>query len=192
MQKPLEAFLWPGTFFFLAALLLHDILDPKSWIKQLAKNLTTNFVITHLGTTYHEDPRRLQVVAQIKFVRNVPRGELILRIHTLPKDRPLIKVVRLAVLENVLKDETRTLVLLNRMISYPGWTPYHSTWGDQPPSVDLHSPPFGSGSKNIVYLELVNSRFQQSLKIYIADLNYVSPSDMPAIYVQSEDEELFT
>ena len=78
------------------------------------------------------------------------------------------------------------------MISYPGWTPYHSTWGDHPPSRDLNTPSLGPGSRNIVYLELVNFRFRQSHKIYIADLKYVSPSDMPALYVQSEDEELFT
>ena len=191
-QKPIEAFLWPGALYFMAALFIYDLFDPKSWIKQLRRKLTDKFVITHLGTNYEDSPRRLQVVANIKFVQNVSRGELILRIRTLPKHNSITRVVRLAPLENVLKDETRKVVLLKRMVRYPGWTPYHSTWGDQPPNVDLTAPSLGPGSRNVCYLELVGCGFQKPYKIYIADLKYVSPSDMPAIYVQSEDEDIFS
>jgi hypothetical protein len=187
--KPLMDAYWQLSIAFMLGLLVQDLVNPNSWLREAWRLLTRKFEIVTLETTFHAAPQRLILHAHIRFLANVPKGRLALKIFgTRPSG-----VFRAPIrdLENITKGEQMTLVLATRVLAHPGWIPYHSTWGDAPLSVNLNAPSFFPRPRNVACLELIGGWLTQRQRILVADTSYDPGHDAAGIYVQDEEEDPF-
>lgn len=187
--------IWVGTIAFLAGLLIQDGYNNNSWIWANWKHFTRKFEVVGLYVKHAvSDPKRLEVNVRIKFVRRIRSANLALRVHSCTgmQQAPHIHTIKVETLSDVMKDEQRTIKVATLIVPYPGYTPFHSIWGNAPLSTDATAPSLVGGSKNVVYLELTGPWMMgQRHKFFVVNLDYAAPQAMPAIYAQDEDDDFF-
>lgn len=192
VQPFFEPLLWPYIPIFVSGLLIQDLYNPRSWIRQVFKSITSTFDVVSHQVIYADNPKRLQINCRIKFKTDIKSGKLIARCFggTNGPIKPIISVVVLADLNDKLKDQFIDIVLGKAAISYAGWTPVYSVWGDT--DMAKHDVTMPMGCDNILNLELHSGWRVQVHKFYISSRAYFSPIDMPNLHVQSEDEDVFS
>ena len=190
VQPILEPLIWPVAPAFLLGLLLQDLLNRKSWIRTRWRAWTRTFEVAALNCGYAEDPRRLEVRVRIRFVRKVRAARLTLKVLSCVGvvSGPFVHIIPVEVIASALKDEWRDIVVARLFISYPGWTPLHSSWGPGPPD---HTRALVGGSRNIVELRLDGIVVPQRHRFFVANPAFGGPQEMPAIYVQDDDADVF-
>lgn len=186
--------IWLLALAFSAGLIVGDMCYPNSWVYANWRYFTRKFEIIGLYTNFLENPKRLEIKVLINFVRRVRSSRLSLLVHSytgLTHTSPHVDAIHVEHLKDIMKGERRNIKIVTLVIPHPGWMPFHSIWGNTPLSVDLNVPVLGHSSRNVVYLELRGTLIPQRHKFYIANLGYGQPSEMPAIYAQDENEDVF-
>lgn len=180
---------------FLAGLVVHDVIDDNSWIRECWRTSIRKFEVTALTVSHPADePKRLEVNVWIRFLTDIKTATLAIRVHSCTgmSYQPAIHPIHIENLSNVMKDEKRTIRIAALAISYPGWKPVHSIWGPSKLSADLKAPSLIGGSKNVVFLELAGPwMIPQIHKFYVANPDYGVTPAMPALYAQYEGEDIF-
>lgn len=193
--QPYADSFWPYAIGFVAGMLLQDVTNPQSWLRESWKEQINKFEVEGLRIGHSVDgPKRLEVNVHIKFLRRLKSADLALRVHSCTgmQYAPHIHPIKVEHLSDVMKDERHIIRLCTLVISHPGWTPYHSTWGSAPLSTTMSAPALIRGSKNVVYVELTGPwMLRQTQKFFVANLDYGSGESTPALYAQNEDEDIF-
>ena len=191
VQPLLEPLVWPIAPAFLLGLFIQDLYNKKSWIRENWRNWTRKFEVVFANVGYAEEPRRLDVRTQIRFVKNIPSAQLTLRVYScIGLNRPpFVHAISIAKLTDIIKDQIQTIEIAKLAIPFPGWIPFHSSWG---PGAPDHRKALIGGSKNVVEIELTGSFIiTQRHRFFVANLTYGGPQDMPSLYLQDEDEDVF-
>lgn len=190
IQPVLEPLLCPVAPAFLSGLLLQDVYNRHSWLRSLWRTRTSAFEVEAVNVGYAEDPRRLEAIIRIRFVRKIRAGRLNLKVFSCVGvgTPPIVHIIHVESVEYAVKDECRNVLIANLFISYPGWVPLHSSWGPGPPD---HKRALVGGSRNIVELRLDGILWPQCRRFHVANLTFAPPQEMPALYVQDEDTDVF-
>ena len=190
VQPILEPVLWFVTPAFLFGLLIGDTYNPQSWLRQNWRTWTRKFDVVSINVSYAEEPRRLDVRVQVKFVRSIRSARLRLRVYSCTgiATSPFFYSILIEDLRHVAKDDVRSIQVATMAISHPGWSPFHSSWGPGPPD---HARAFVGGSKNVVELELSGILIRQRHQFFVSNPSFGSPPESPVLYVQDEDEDVF-
>lgn len=81
--QPYAELFWPYAIGFVAGMLLQDVTNPQSWLRESWKLQIKKFEVEGLGVGHSVDgPKRLEVNVHIKFLRRLKSADLALRVHS--------------------------------------------------------------------------------------------------------------
>ena len=188
--------MWPWAVVFLAGVFLQDILNPHSWIREIWRTKFRKFKVTNLNCSEPaDDPKRLQITLGITFEKDIKSAELLLRVYSctgLTPSRPTIHPIKIRQLSNIKKDQFEKIIIARLLIPHPGWSQFHSIWGEGELGTAPNRPSLVGRSRNVACLELTGPwMFKQTHKFYVSTFDYSGSPSIPGLYVQDEDEDVF-
>ena len=146
----------------LIAFVIHDITDPKSWIRENWRLWFGKFEIANVIPEYRNineegDPNRVVLVARLRFKRAVKNAEVLVYATWHGVHNPNRELIGKYDLGNVVKGEEKKLDLAVRFILGPGREAYHSVFGGDVSNIrlsDKHKS-LGPGWKGFIEIEVV-------------------------------------
>ncbi len=176
----------PASAGFSVAFLVLPFRQGSRAIKEWHR-ITRIFEVIWIQTIHKDDPQALNVSAKIRFLKDIKKAKVTLRVH---QSERLDLVIAYPNLEDIRAGQDKEFQILAEPISHPGWIPWHGGWG---PDEHYKGHDRAAMGKSIVVLEISGAIITHRLKLMIDLTGVISMTNknLPMVFVLKENENPF-